>query len=1169
MFQSSRKTMKWSSLRKDLRQKVGLSGSQPQPASYLYPSLSPAAEHGGAGAPESATAFGDGSPVSAPARGKHKLELDFKKSWVEFRSFSSEKRSAAPNLAVDIIKYLLLHRRSALEDLLVSKPNQGPTLDVLRGGLDKLLTGSPSSFFYWLQSSEQPINKVLEQCSSIMWLQYVAGSAKFPGVRIKGMEGRRKGQISRKAQEAAKLDIKHWEQIYKQRYALESGQDLMSTELRSIRQDKYGWVLHAESEWQTQLQQLVHERGIFPILHPSVEPEWQLCPIEGPYRMRKNLECCELKIDTIRNILTRGFMLKNPKVIKEKHENGAHTSESDSYFNLSSNDAQEKGYYDGGDHEESLIKEESSKIESLSTAQIGWNNGHGSMHEPSVHSAMEFGIKSSSISVQIAEGTKSELGPPRQSSFEVDDMRASEDKQEKELLDNGEYLIRPYLEPSEKIRFRYNCEHVMGPDKHDGIFLLAKSLINMEHNSRHLLVEEHGHMMELRSVAIEIFSMDGCNDLLVFHNKEREEVFKNLIAMNLPRNSMLDTTISGSSKQEGNEGSRIFKVMAKSFSKRWQNGEISNFQYLMHLNTLAGRGYSDLTQYPVFPWVLADYESETLDLKSPQSFRQFDKPMGSQTAEREDEFRKRYETWDDPNVPKFHYGSHYSSAGIVLFYLVRLPPLSTENQKLQGGQFDHADSLFNSVKDTWLSAAGKSNTSDVKEMIPEFFYMPEFLENRFNLDLGIKQSGENVGDVVLPPWAKGSAREFIRKHREALESDYVSENLQCWIDLIFGYKQRGKIFTSQWRKIWFEIMHTMYPVTRCDKKFLAQGKCVVPNWLYVLSFMKTYSNVSDPTMKASILAQINHFGQTPKQLFLKPHIKRRTDRKIPPHPLRYSTNLMPQQVCQSSSSISQIVTFTEKIFIAKENSLLKPLTYNKYISSGFLDINLRIMSHDQDKLLSTHENLHGGNQIQCVGVSHDGQFLVTGADDGIVAVWGFDKNNRLSLMSTGKITCLHVSQVYSLIVTGSEDCSVILWDLTNPVFVKQLPLFPALSAVHVNELTGIVMTAAGIMLAVWIINGDCLAVVNTSQLPSDLILSVMSPMHCDWQDTNWYERVTNQWSGKAGFKWEVTGVQVDHAQSAQIPQALHLSSDLKQLLSGDSRGHLLSWILLDNSLRAS
>lgn len=41
-----------------------------------------------------------------------------------------------------------------------------------------------------------------------------------------------------------------------------------------------------------------------------------------------------------------------------------------------------------------------------------------------------------------------------------------------------------------------------------------------------------------------------------------------------------------------------------------QKGEMTNFEYLMHLNTLAGRTYNDLMQYPVFPWILADYDSE-------------------------------------------------------------------------------------------------------------------------------------------------------------------------------------------------------------------------------------------------------------------------------------------------------------------------------------------------------------------------------------------------------------------------------------------------------------------------------------------------------------------------------------------------------------------------------
>lgn len=65
----------------------------------------------------------------------------------------------------------------------------------------------------------------------------------------------------------------------------------------------------------------------------------------------------------------------------------------------------------------------------------------------------------------------------------------------------------------------------------------------------------------------------------------------------------------------------------------------------MHLNTLAGRGYNDLTQYPVFPWILRDYESSELDLDIASTFRPLDKPMGALSPEREDEFRKRYVFW--------------------------------------------------------------------------------------------------------------------------------------------------------------------------------------------------------------------------------------------------------------------------------------------------------------------------------------------------------------------------------------------------------------------------------------------------------------------------------------------------------------------------------------------
>ena len=87
----------------------------------------------------------------------------------------------------------------------------------------------------------------------------------------------------------------------------------------------------------------------------------------------------------------------------------------------------------------------------------------------------------------------------------------------------------------------------------------------------------------------------------------------------------------------------------KSVTQRWERGEISNFEYLMCLNTLAGRSYNDLMQYPVFPWIVQDYDSEELDCHNPATFRDLSKPMGAQTPERLKQFRKRYTDWDDPH----------------------------------------------------------------------------------------------------------------------------------------------------------------------------------------------------------------------------------------------------------------------------------------------------------------------------------------------------------------------------------------------------------------------------------------------------------------------------------------------------------------------------------------
>ena len=59
--------------------------------------------------------------------------------------------------------------------------------------------------------------------------------------------------------------------------------------------------------------------------------------------------------------------------------------------------------------------------------------------------------------------------------------------------------------------------------------------------------------------------------------------------------------------------------------------------------------------------------------------------------------------------------------------------------------------------------------------------------------LGTQEDGRKVSEVELPPWAS-TPHEFVRINRQALESEFVSCQIHQWIDLIFGYKQRGRLY---------------------------------------------------------------------------------------------------------------------------------------------------------------------------------------------------------------------------------------------------------------------------------------------------------------------------------------------------------------------------------------
>ena len=114
-----------------------------------------------------------------------------------------------------------------------------------------------------------------------------------------------------------------------------------------------------------------------------------------------------------------------------------------------------------------------------------------------------------------------------------------------------------------------------------------------------------------------------------------------------------------------------------------------------------------------------------------------------------------------------------------------------------------------------------------------------------HLDLGTKQDASKLGDVVLPPWA-ASPEEFVRINREALESEQVSSHLHEWIDLIFGFKQRGRAAVD------------------------------ADNVFFYLTYAGSVDidSIDNVALRKATEDQIANFGQTPMQLLTSPHPRR-------------------------------------------------------------------------------------------------------------------------------------------------------------------------------------------------------------------------------------------------------------------------------------------------------
>lgn len=397
---------------------------------------------------------------------------------------------------------------------------------------------------------------------------------------------------------------------------------------------------------------------------------------------------------------------------------------------------------------------------------------------------------------------------------------------------------------------------------------------NLESNLRAYAENFHGkwHFNEIRAVfsrryllqniGLEIFVANRSSVMFAFTDRRTVEKVVNILPRVGvgPRYGLPQARHTSLASPQ-----QLFR--SSNMTQKWQRREISNFEYLMYLNTIAGRTYNDLNQYMIFPWILMNYDSATIDLNSPSSYRDLSKPIGALNPSRRQVFTNRYQNWEHNNIPPFHYGTHYSTAAFTLNWLVRIEPFTSYFLNLQDGKFDHADRTFHSISTAWKNC--QRDTSDVKELIPEFFYLPEMFMNLNKYNMGVTQENTQVNDVELPKWAK-NAHDFVRINRQALESEFVSCQIHQWIDLIFGYKQRGP-----------------EAVRNC-------------NVFYYLTYEGAVNleSIEDPVTKEAIESQIKNFGQTPCQLLTEPHPPRSS-----------AISLSPMMFAQHTEDVCMIMKF--------------------------------------------------------------------------------------------------------------------------------------------------------------------------------------------------------------------------------------------------------------------
>ncbi len=603
--------------------------------------------------------------------------------------------------------------------------------------------------------------------------------------------------------------------------------------------------------------------------------------------------------------------------------------------------------------------------------------------------------------------------------------------------------------------------------------------------------------------AIEIFLFNGKNYYFNFLNEENKEKIKKLFHN---KNFIIQEIISILNKKifcyfninfykiyyqfnNNDEIINIEKNLLNFFSNSWKNFNITNFHYIMLLNIFSNRSYLDLYQYPVFPWVIFNTNKETNNINTSNddefiinkedesssiSYRPLNQSIGNiiyNNSNRRELYIDTYlilkEELEIENEEKeeeklyiknskvsnlYFFNTSYSNPVYTSYYLIRLFPFTFLSIELQGGKFDTIFRLFTDYKQSCINALYQK--SDIRELIPEFYFFPEMFKNINNInfedknekkidlkneifDVDLFQIDKNFLDLHnnyqnkifnenINFFDKDNFFNFVLFLSKKFESKFISDNLNNWINLIFGPQQK---FTK-----------------KLDKN---NKENFVLNIFRPESYLDNPNNIEQNERSNEILLlQSQEFGLIPLQIFNKDPQKKsffNIDFTIEQKIYVYCQQIFPKEKPEKNNLKIQFIS--KKSFIAIDNTFIR-------VFRDFNKLNDFIFTLDFFSLDKFFYQINFKNEYV---ISFDINILIcNGFNNGKLLLLNFNNLNNINFsifknknqnyyFSNVKITAMEIITNYkSYFLCGNENGEIFIY-LIDVLKLKENNLFNILN----------------------------------------------------------------------------------------------------------------------------